>query len=42
MHRTPNKADNEQREALRLILLRWRERTHVAIRWSFWQQQDLE
>lgn len=32
MHRTPNKADNEeQREALRLILLRWRVRTHVAI-----------
>ena len=40
--RTPDEADNRQREALRLMLLRWREGTQVSMRWSFRHQQGLE
>jgi hypothetical protein len=38
----PNKADQEQHEALRPMLLRWRKGTYVRMRWSFRNQQDLE
>jgi DnaK suppressor protein len=41
MDRTPTEADNEQREVLRLMLLRLREETYQRVR-SFRHERDLE
>jgi len=37
-----NEADNQRREALGLMLARWREGTYARMRWSFRHQRDLE